>query len=53
MNEGQEGHAAIKIDEQQILVMSGWDKCGDCLKTAEIYDSQTKTWEKGPDLNKA
>ena len=54
MNETRHGHATVKIDEQRILVVGG--RCGllgsiNCLKSTEIYDSRTKKWEKGPDLN--
>ena len=50
MNQKRDGHAAVKIDEQRILVVGGQDG-NNVLKTTEIYDCLTKKWEKGPDLN--
>ena len=53
MNQTRKYLAAVKIDEQRILVVGGLggNYLYTELKTTEIYDSQTKKWEKGPDLN--
>ena len=53
MNEEWFGHAAIKIEQQQILSVGGLggNYLKTILKTTEIYNSQTERWLKGPDRN--
>ena len=52
MNQKRRGHECVKVSEDRILVIGGWDG-NDWLKSTEVYDRRNKMWTTGPILPKA
>ena len=51
MTQKRQGHECVKLSEDQILVIGGWDVNG-FLKSTEVYHRIQRKWKTGPMMPK-
>ena len=49
MTQKRAGHACLMIDEEEIIVVGGYDG-SHRLKSSEIFNTRAETWRQGPEI---